>query len=78
MSVYLDIIGGLRFSVRNTNKIASVVTLPLAIMMASGAAAPIAPLHAVSGGKKSTRRGIALGIVLSGHQSSAPVASPSI
>ena len=74
MSVHLDLFGGMR----NTNKIASVVTLPLAIMMASGAAAPIAPLQAVSGGESTTRRGMTLGIALSGHQSSAPVASPLI
>ena len=46
-------------------------------MPASGAAEePIAPA-AVSGGKKATRRGIRLALVLSGRQPSAPLASPS-
>ena len=47
-------------------------------MPASGAAEePIAPAATVSGGKKAKMRGMAFGIVLSGRQPSAPLASPS-
>ena len=59
------------------NKIAHVAATHLGNKTASGAVVePIAP-GAVSDGTGVTRTGITLGIVLSGHQPSAPLASPS-
>ena len=57
--------------------IAPAATQLSAIMTENGAVAPTAPAAAVSGGQKAIKRGTLL-IVLSGHQSSALVASPSV
>ena len=71
--------------ISNLNKNAPAAWKPLALMRADGAATQTAPVVFVSNGTKShhgwekdiTRRGITLTLVLSGRQSSAPMASPS-